>query len=74
MQMLISGIADPPPPDPYALPISKYKETRMKSTKELLHQHKRALNKTPIEVSRVNHHESLYTTTTANNSPQKASP
>jgi hypothetical protein len=49
MGMLKNGIADPPQPDPFANPLSKYKETRMKSTKDLMNQH---LGKTPVKSSK----------------------
>lgn len=71
--MLKNGIADPPQPDPFANPLSRYKETRMKSTKDLLTHHQQG--KTPIKGSKaqpaINHVESLYTNTTQYLSPAR---
>ena len=41
MQMLMSSIADPTPPDPFGgmLPMSRYKQTRLKSSKDLVNHH-----------------------------------
>ena len=47
MGMLRSSIADPPPPDPFAMPLSKYRETRLKSTKDLVYIHKNSQGRVP---------------------------
>jgi hypothetical protein len=47
MGMLKQGIAEPLPPDPFELPLSKYKETRLKSTKDLMHLHKSSQSRVP---------------------------
>ena len=79
MQMLASSIADPQPPDPFCgmMPMSRYKQTRLRSSKDLVSHH---LNrgkspavaaipqrKTPMNES------SLYIMTTKG-SPMKNSP
>lgn len=71
MGMLRSGIADPPPPNPFDLPLSKYRETRLKSTKDLLSQHNATKTKPVDYKSNKQHDESLYTTTTHHVSPVK---
>ena len=67
MQMLLSGIAEPPPPDPFAMPMSRYKEIRLKSTKELMNKHRISQGKTPerdfARSKNASVMESLYTTT-----------
>lgn len=73
MGMLKSGIAEPLPPDPFAMPMSRYRETRMKSTKDLLHLHKSSQNRMPDYMQQRHNvapaQETLYTNTTQAISP-----
>ena len=66
--MLKQGIAEPAPPDPFAMPMSRYRESRLKSTKDLLHLHKNSQGRVP-EYLQQRHavappQETLYTNTT----------
>jgi hypothetical protein len=60
--MLRSGIAESPPPDPFNIPLSMYKQTRLKSSKDLVNKHlqKGATN----QGKSMNATESLYINTT----------
>lgn len=61
MQMLIESIAEPPILDAYNLPVSKYKQIRIKSTKDLVVKHKQ----------RTSQESPIYTNTTRNASPMQ---
>jgi Ca2+-binding EF-hand superfamily protein len=71
MGMLRSGITEPLPPDPFELPLSRYKETRLKSTKDLVNMHGKQRMAQPEFFRPKAHDESLYTTTTHHPSPAK---
>jgi EF-hand domain pair len=67
MHMLMASIAEPPVLDTYNLPVSKYRQTRLKSTKDLVHTHK-------LRASQGEQYSPIYANTSNNASPVKNSP